>query len=472
MDKFLVNRPLTGRRFRFAEFELDPENHVLRRHGLLVKIAPQPFKALTFLVSRGDHLVTRTELHHVLWGDDVVVDFEHGLNTCVRQLRTVLGDTGESSRIIETIPRVGYRLRVAVSAADATTRIQARWLTAVGVLGVLALAVVWIAFYGRAPARAPARPPPQVVAELLTRGHAALGGRTVATTAVARALFERAITLDSTSAEAFAGIAATYLIYPPTLAGVDGYVARTRAAEALDRAFGLNPSSPGLYITLAELKRAQGDWPSADMAYRRALAIAPDDARVNRAFGLTRSLEGDFAAALTHTRRAVDLDPLSAQNRWAVALVLRFARRYDEGGAEARRALDLDPTYGPALHTLAQCEEALGRFDRAIALYERSGEPTGSLGHAYAAAGRTSDALALIRQFERRYVDTRTSADEIAQVYLGIGDRDRAFEWLRRARANGYPLVTLKVADVWDPLRPDPRFQELLRQVGLAEAEP
>src|SRR6202521_70596 len=100
-------------RLRFAGFELDPANGVLRKDGAVIKLPPQPFRALTFLASRPDMLVTREELRQAIWGD-TVVDFEHGLNTCIRQIRTALGDDGESPQIIETVPRLGYRFKPTV----------------------------------------------------------------------------------------------------------------------------------------------------------------------------------------------------------------------------------------------------------------------------------------------------------------------------------------------------------------------
>src|SRR5688572_13862248 len=101
--------------WRFAEFELDPDNHVLRKNGRVVKLAPQPFKVLLVLVTRSGALVRREEFCQAVWNGDVTVDFEHGLNTCMRQVRAALEDDGQGPRIIETVPRVGYRLKVPVT---------------------------------------------------------------------------------------------------------------------------------------------------------------------------------------------------------------------------------------------------------------------------------------------------------------------------------------------------------------------
>ena len=101
-------------RWTFAGFEIDLGAGLLRKNGGPVRIGPQAFRALALLVSRGGELVTREELQKEIWGDRVHVDFEHGLNVCIRQVRTALGDDAEGNQIVVTCPREGYRLGVPV----------------------------------------------------------------------------------------------------------------------------------------------------------------------------------------------------------------------------------------------------------------------------------------------------------------------------------------------------------------------
>jgi len=96
-------------RIRFGEFELDPGSGELYRGGAVVPIAPQPFRLLVTLASRPGELVTREELRQTVWGDSTFVDFERGLNFCVLQARTALGDDAKQPAYIETLPRRGYR---------------------------------------------------------------------------------------------------------------------------------------------------------------------------------------------------------------------------------------------------------------------------------------------------------------------------------------------------------------------------
>jgi TolB-like protein/tetratricopeptide (TPR) repeat protein len=102
----------------FATFELDPAKGELRQRGDLVKLAPQPLKVLELLARRAGQVVTRQEIRDHVWCGDTFVDFEQGLNFCIRQVREALGDTADAPRFIETLPRRGYRFLMPVKAAE------------------------------------------------------------------------------------------------------------------------------------------------------------------------------------------------------------------------------------------------------------------------------------------------------------------------------------------------------------------
>jgi eukaryotic-like serine/threonine-protein kinase len=113
---------LSGKILRFGRFELDPQTQQLRRAGALLRIQPQPFRVLYFLVFHAGQVVTREQLCHELWGNETYVDFEQGLNYCIRQIRMVLGDEAQTPRYIETIPRHGYRFIAVTDSADTISR--------------------------------------------------------------------------------------------------------------------------------------------------------------------------------------------------------------------------------------------------------------------------------------------------------------------------------------------------------------
>src|SRR6266568_2012543 len=101
---------------RFDVFELDTGSGELRRHGDRIKLPPQPFRVLELLVRRSGEVLTRDEIRERIWCDDTFVDFEQGLNFCIRQIREAVGDTADTPRFIETLPRRGYRFLVPVEA--------------------------------------------------------------------------------------------------------------------------------------------------------------------------------------------------------------------------------------------------------------------------------------------------------------------------------------------------------------------
>ena len=129
----------------FDGFELDLQTGELRHHGVRVKLQPQPAKVLVLLVSRAGNIVSRTELAESVWGSETFVDFEHGLNFAIRQIRTTLEDNVEQPRFLETVPKLGYRFIAPVQGLPApATPISSRkseirylWLLAAAVLALL-----------------------------------------------------------------------------------------------------------------------------------------------------------------------------------------------------------------------------------------------------------------------------------------------------------------------------------------------
>src|SRR6266702_1166494 len=128
-----MDAPLVGHEFwmsepatilRFDIFELDTGSGELRRNGDRIKLPPQPCRVLELLVRRSGEVVTRAEIRENVWRDDTFVDFEQGLNFCIRKIREAVGDTAGTPRFIETLPRRGYRFLVPLEAlASATPKV-------------------------------------------------------------------------------------------------------------------------------------------------------------------------------------------------------------------------------------------------------------------------------------------------------------------------------------------------------------
>jgi TolB-like protein/DNA-binding winged helix-turn-helix (wHTH) protein/Tfp pilus assembly protein PilF len=108
---------------RFGEFELEFKSGELRRDGTPVKLQPQPLKVLALLIANAGQLVTREEIQRAVWAGETFVDFEHGLNFCIKQIRAALGDNAQAPRYIETLPRRGYRFIAPVEKLSATPQL-------------------------------------------------------------------------------------------------------------------------------------------------------------------------------------------------------------------------------------------------------------------------------------------------------------------------------------------------------------
>src|SRR5580704_5886726 len=106
----------THRLLKFGVFELNLDTQELRKFGTVIKLRPQPFRLLAQLAEHAGQVVTREEIQEQLWGEDTYVDFEHGMNKCVKQIRTALGDDVNKPVYIETVPRQGYRFLAPVVA--------------------------------------------------------------------------------------------------------------------------------------------------------------------------------------------------------------------------------------------------------------------------------------------------------------------------------------------------------------------
>ena len=133
---------------RFDEFELDRETLELRRGGVPVKLQQQPARVLAMLTERAGDLVMREQLRQAIWGDETFVDFDRGLNYCISQIRTALGDTAEAPRYIETLRGRGYRFTGAIRAKE-NTRTKRPLYVAVATAAAIAVAVAVFAFTHR-----------------------------------------------------------------------------------------------------------------------------------------------------------------------------------------------------------------------------------------------------------------------------------------------------------------------------------
>jgi TolB-like protein/Tfp pilus assembly protein PilF len=287
--------------------------------------------------------------------------------------------------------------------------------------------------------------------------------------------FNRAIELDPSYAEAYAGLAETYA-QAGRWENIAPREAFSRARQAAEKALAIDDGlSDGHSALAAVLSFYDWDFPRAEEAFKRAISLNPSSVEPRHSYSHHLLGLGRFDESLVQTRKLVEIAPLDAIMNNHIGHHYYYAGRYDEAVAGSERAMLLDPSYtlarlhiGLAYVAKGKHSEAVAALEPATTLTARSTRAVAWLGRAYARAGRRPEALALLEELEARAKDKYVSPAEIAALRVCLGDAEGAFAWLERAyEARSYVLTHLRVDPVWDPIRADPRFRDLARRVGL-----
>jgi TolB-like protein/Tfp pilus assembly protein PilF len=288
--------------------------------------------------------------------------------------------------------------------------------------------------------------------------------------------YEKAIEEDPAYAAPYAGLADCYnQLGTVMIGGRSPSESRKLAMAAANRALTIDPGLAEAHAALAYSNLYDWNWTAAAQEFDRALRLDPNYPSAHLWFAHYLSARGQFDRALQEMRLASDLDPLSEIIQTQIAWTLAHARRYPEAIRQYRKVLADHPEYQWALWVFGQAQTDIHDYDasietltRAAQLGNRSPSSLGALGRAYALAGRRKEAQALLDELLRLSHDRYVPPHAFVHIYIGLGDRDKAFEWLEKSyleRSNS--LLWLGVGPLFDPLRADPRFDDLLRRVGL-----
>ena len=293
---------------------------------------------------------------------------------------------------------------------------------------------------------------------------------------VALAYFNQAIDEDPRYAQSYSGLADTY-----ALLGDWQYAVMT-PKEALPRAKAAAIKALELDSTLGEAHNSLAfcldgfdwDFPSAGKEFQRALELNPGYATAHHWYAWHLSLLGRYDEAIAEMRKAENLDPLSLIINADLAELLILAHSYDESILQSRKTIEMDRNFALAHNQLGQAylqkhmnDEAVAELQEAVQL--SAGSPTclANLARAYAASGRRSEAAKLLSDLKKHSSPGYSHASEIAVVYAALGDKNQAMTWLEKGYEERFnPGVLLRPG--FDPLRSEPRFQELLRRIGLS----
>jgi TolB-like protein/DNA-binding winged helix-turn-helix (wHTH) protein/Flp pilus assembly protein TadD len=291
------------------------------------------------------------------------------------------------------------------------------------------------------------------------------------------AYFNQAVEEDASYAQAYSGLADTYsLLGDWQYAVMTPKEALPKAKAAAVRALELNRALGEAHNSLAFcLDGFDWDFESAEKEFRRAIELNPGYATAHHWYAWHLALVGRNDEAVAEMKKAQNLDPLSLIINADLAEVFVIVHSYDESIQQCRKTIEMDPNFGLTHNQLGQAYLQKGNTDEAIAELQKAVRLSGdsptciaNLARAYAAAGKREEALNLLSDLKKGSNPGYSRSTEIAMVYAALGEKDQAMSWLEKGYEERFnPGVLLRPG--FDPLRSDPRFQDLLRRIGLKQ---
>ena len=282
--------------------------------------------------------------------------------------------------------------------------------------------------------------------------------------------YEQALKLDPNYALAYCGLADTY-------AYMGGVVMPSKEAvikekEFAQKALELDPDLAEAHLSLACALGGAFDWRNAEIEFDRAIELNPNLAWAYEIYAWFLGGFGRLDEAIAKDTKAIELDPLNSFFQSALAYYLYYARRYDEAIVQIRKTLELDPTSTLARHLLGCCLLWKGDTAGAIEEFQRSKIVVtgawyqGLLSYAYAISGDRPKAEQILRELEAQEKRQYVNSSAFAAIYLGLGEKEKALDWLDKAYENQESACwLLKVDPIYDSVRSEPRFQALVQKV-------
>ncbi len=289
--------------------------------------------------------------------------------------------------------------------------------------------------------------------------------------------FDQAIQKDPSFALAYAGLADSYVVpanrLPPRVAMPKAKAAAIRALE-LDETLAESHASLGRVLAAYDW-----DWTSAEREYKRAIELNPRYAIAHQWYGGCLAVMGHSNEAIAERKRALELEPLSSIINFELGAAFYYVHDYDNAIEQFQKTLELDPNFPPVYQVLPAAYEQKGMYSEAIAQFKKAPSQKGGsewslskagLGHVYAVTGKKSEARTVLDELTQASEQEYVPATSMALIYAGLGDKDQAFAWLDKAyEQRAFQLQWIKIEPRWDNLRSDPRFQDLLRRIGLPQ---
>ena len=284
--------------------------------------------------------------------------------------------------------------------------------------------------------------------------------------------FKQSLQIDPQFALAYSGIADTYGFMGGEV--MPGREAWSKTKEFAQKSLALDPSLPEAHLSLAIGLISSFDWKQGQAELDRAVALNPNLPYQYDAQAWVFTAFGHFDEAIAKEKRALVLDPLNPFFQNGLGWYLYNARRYDEAIAQFHKALEIDPT-GAANHNMLglsyaakhDLANAITEFEKAKQL-DNLADYDGSIAYYYGVSGNRAQAEQVIARLTQLSAKSYVPASALQKAYLGLGDNRKALDWLEKSCENQEPICWwLKVDPIYDPLRNEPRFQAIVKKVGL-----
>lgn len=285
--------------------------------------------------------------------------------------------------------------------------------------------------------------------------------------------YEAAIREHPEYAMAHAGIADSYVMLA-CRGMVPAKETFQKAKAAAQKALELDGSLGEAHGSVAHVRLHDWDWQGLEKDFERAIELDPSQAIVYYWYGEYLMSMGRPEEAIAMTQRAFAMDPLSPVVGASLAMILYLARKFDEALEVLKRVGEIHPDHflphlraGLVRIQKHQFGQAIAELKKAVELANHSTETEAALALAHAAAGETKSAMKLTRELEKQQAQRYVLPYNIAKIHAAGGNKEKAFEWLEKAYAEGNPdLIELNSEPVFDGIRQDLRFSRLMQRVG------
>jgi TolB-like protein/Tfp pilus assembly protein PilF len=287
--------------------------------------------------------------------------------------------------------------------------------------------------------------------------------------------FQQALDKDPTYSLAYAGLADTYA-YLSFFSLVAPREAMPKAKAAAMKGLEIDNDVAEAHVSMGYVSFAyDGDWAAAGKHFDQALTLNPAYSRAHTFYPLYLSSLGRSEEALEVAKHAVDLDPASPAASHSLAVQLYLARKFERAIEQAHGTLDMDANFAISYAVLGEAylargmyREGLSALEKYSVLSRRCSASLALLGYSQARLGERKQSIQIIDELKAASKESFVPALWVALIYAGLEEREQAFTWLEEALEERFNrLAYLKVEALWDPLRSDPRFADLLRRVGF-----